>query len=414
MKEHSHSGLKNSKERYSRSVARQIGFLHFPFRLSSRQKRRLGKSTALIFCTVLTVGLLQNEGWLSGFWSPVMVSAGIVLPEGGEEYVRKSGTLQRLFVEVNTQPKASSEEPVSSESPPEPSRAESLAVIQPTESLVESISSESEEVSSLPENYKRVEEIQLAATGNLSSGIVSMRSRSSTKIDVAEELSRRPDVTVQDTAEPQVLIVHTHTSEAYMESFTGSYSTSFNARTNNPAHNVIAVGDEIARTLNNTGIVTIHDTTFHDDPAYKGAYSRSLATMEQYLKKYPSIQVILDVHRDCLEQADGTKLKPTVTINGKKAAQIMIVSGCDDNGTLGYPDWEYNLRFGLRIQKSLAEKYPGLARPLYCWNIRYNQHLRHGALLVEFGTEANTYEEVQYSGTLFADCLTDVLESLKK
>jgi len=198
-----------------------------------------------------------------------------------------------------------------------------------------------------------------------------------------------------------------------MESFTGSYPTSFSARTNNPTQSVILVGDAITRTLNDAGIVTIHDTTFHDDPAYKGAYSRSLATMESYLQKYPSIQVILDVHRDCLEQADGTKLKPTVTINGKKAAQIMIVSGCDDKGTLGYPEWEYNLRFGLQLQKSLAQKYPGLARPLYCWNIRYNQHLRHGALLVEFGTEANTYDEVQYSGQMFADCLTNVLDSLR-
>lgn len=342
-----------------------------------------------------------------------MVSAGIVLPEGGEEYVRKNGTLQKLFAAANTQPDFSSEEPANSETQPVSSWAESSAAAQSAESSVEPLSSEGAGVSSLPENYKPVEEVQLAAVGNLSSGIVSMRSRSATEINVAEELSRRPDVTLQDTDKPQVLIVHTHTSEAYMESFTGSYPTSFSARTDNPAHSVIAVGDEIARTLNNAGIVTIHDTTFHDDPAYKGAYSRSLATMEKYLEKYPSIQVILDVHRDCLEQADGTKLKPTVTVNGKKAAQIMIVSGCDDNGTLGYPDWEYNLRFGLRIQKSLAEKYPGLARPLYCWNIRYNQHLRHGALLVEFGTEANTYDEVQYSGELFADCLTDVLESLK-
>ncbi|MDD6174820.1 MAG: stage II sporulation protein P [Firmicutes bacterium] len=390
------------------------------FRFFARQKHRFGKWIPIVLCAALTAGLLKNGEWISGLWRPVMVSAGIVLPEGGEEYVRKSGMVQRFFSAAAAQPESSPEDRVNSEIPTEseiPAESEftgSSGAELPAESAAEPLASSDGGVSSLPENYKPVEEVQLSSTGNLSCGAVSMRSRSAAEISVAEELSRRPDVTLKDTDEPQVLIVHTHTSEAYMESYTGSYPTSFSARTDNPAHGVIAVGDAIARILNNEGIVTIHDTTFHDDPAYKGAYFRSLATMEKYLEQYPSIQVILDVHRDCLEQADGTKLKPTVTINGKKAAQIMIVSGCDDNGTLGYPDWEYNLRFGLRIQKSLAEKYPGLARPLYCWNIRYNQHLRHGALLVEFGTEANTYDEVRYSGELFADCLTEVLESLKE
>ncbi len=354
---------------------------------------------------------MRTDGWLSSLWQPVMFSAGIVLPEGGEEYVKKNGTVQKLFASADPVPAVSSGESITPES--------STESIEPTPSQAAGNSSQPSadssetQTSSLPENYKPVQEVTLATVGNLSDGIVSMRSRSATQIDIATELSRRPDVTIKNTEEPQVLIVHTHTSEAYMEDFTGSYPTSFSARTSNHAHSVVLVGDAITEALNNAGIVTIHDTTFHDDPAYKGAYSRSLATMKKYLEKYPSIQVILDVHRDCLEQADGTKLKPTVAINGKKAAQIMIVSGCDDNATLGYPDWEYNLRFGLKLQQNLAEKYPGLARPLYCWNIRYNQHLRHGALLVEFGTEANTYDEVQYSGELFADCLTGVLESLK-
>ena len=136
-------------------------------------------------------------------------------------------------------------------------------------------------------------------------------------------------------------------------------------RDRDASHSVIRVGDVLTQKLNEAGIATIHDTTYHDDPAYNGAYTRSMQTTQKYLEKYPSIQVVLDVHRDSLTQADGTKLKPTVTINGKKAAQIMIVSGCDDDGSIGYPEWQYNMRFGLRLQKEIATKYSGLARPLY-------------------------------------------------
>lgn len=380
---------------------------HVRIKLSVQQCKKLKKAAAFALCIAVVVGLLRVDNWVSQLWNPIFASAGIVLPEGGEEWVRNNETIQKLFAAAEpVAPPAESEGPAQSEAP------SSRPQQDPVSSEMQPVSSQTD--SSLPEGWLPVKEVLLTTTGNLSFGNVSMRSRSATNIDVETELSRRPDVTLRDTDEPQVLIVHTHTSEAYMESFTGNYPTSYDPRTNVGAHSVIRVGDAIAQKLNSAGITTIHDTTFHDDPAYKGAYTRSMATMESYLKKYPSIQVILDVHRDCLEQPDGTKLKPTVEINGKKAAQVMIVSGCDDNGTLGYPEWEYNLRFGLRLQQSLSTKYPGLARPLYCWNIRYNQHLSHGALLVEFGTEANTYDEVQYSGELFADCLTDVLESLKE
>ena len=87
---------------------------------------------------------------------------------------------------------------------------------------------------------------------------------------------------------------------------------------------------------------------------------------------------------------DGMRIKPTALINGKKAAQVMIISGCDDDGTLGFPNWEYNLRLGVRIQKSLSGLYPGLARPLSFCPKKYNEHMTKGSLLVEFGTEDNT------------------------
>jgi stage II sporulation protein P len=133
--------------------------------------------------------------------------------------------------------------------------------------------------------------------------------------------------------------------------------------------------------------------------------------MKKDIKKYPGIQVTLDIHRDAL--GGNERIKPTVTINGKKAAQLMIVSGCDDDGTQDFPNWEYNLRFALRLQQSAVQLYPGLARPIDFCNAQYNENRTKGSLLVEFGTEVNTVEEAIYSGTLFGKTLVKTLLALK-
>ena len=113
-----------------------------------------------------------------------------------------------------------------------------------------------------------------------------------------------------------------------------------------------------------------------------------------------------------MEASDGARIKPTAVINGKKAAQIMIISGCDDDGTLGFPNWEYNLRLAVRIQKSLSDLYPGLARPLDFCARKYNENMTKGSLLIEIGTEVNTLEEAKYSGELLGKALVDTLNKL--
>jgi len=110
--------------------------------------------------------------------------------------------------------------------------------------------------------------------------------------------------------------------------------------------------------------------------------------------------------------SDGTRIKPTAVINGKKAAQVMIISGCDDDGTLGFPNWEYNLRLAMRLQKSMADLYPGLGRPLNFCARKYNENMTKGSLLVEFGTEVNTLDEAAYAGELFGKALVSVLNGL--
>ncbi len=221
-------------------------------------------------------------------------------------------------------------------------------------------------------------------------------------IDLNQELQKVPAVKTKKNAGPQVLIYHTHTTEAYAGV----------TRSTDKTQSVCAVGDRIAEQLTAAGIGVVHDTTYHDYPAYDGSYDRSRVTMQNDLKKYPGIQVTLDIHRDAMHRDDGTALKTTTVIDGKKAAQLMIISGCDDDGTLKYPNWEYNLRLALRFQKALSDTYPSLARPLDFTARKYNQDLTKGSLLIEIGTDVNTLDEAEYTGELLGKVLAQVLGEL--
>lgn len=232
--------------------------------------------------------------------------------------------------------------------------------------------------------------------------------------DIKNQLAIRPDVHINLKKGPQVLIIHTHTTESFAQDDTGTYDPNYPTRNPDRSKSVCAVGDKITQELEKNGIGVIHDTAYHDYPSYSNAYGKMYTDEMADLKKYPSIQVVLDVHRDAIQYTDGTRLKPTVVVNGKKAAQIMVVSACDEPGTaLPVPDWQWNYRFGLRIQQQLANTYPNFARPLNLAPMRYNMQVSHGALLVEFGTDVNTLDEVTYSGQLFGQELSKVLLGLQ-
>lgn len=230
-----------------------------------------------------------------------------------------------------------------------------------------------------------------------------------TGIDIAEVLSQTPDLAIRKDGTPQVLLYHTHTSEAFLEEESDTFYSDMPTRTEDNTCNVVAVGKAVAAKLEAAGIGVIHDTTVHDTN-YNGSYSRSAETILNNLEQYPSIQVTIDIHRDAMTAEDGTRYKPTVEINGKKAAQVMIISGCDDDGTYGFPDWEYNLRLATRLQQACADINGNFARPLLFKPCIYNENLTHNSLLVEFGTEVNTVEEALYAGDLFGDALVTVLE----
>ncbi len=230
-------------------------------------------------------------------------------------------------------------------------------------------------------------------------------------VDIKKELSKEMDIHIKDDDTVQVLIMHTHTTESYMPADIGCYSTDWPTRSKNEKENMVAVGKVIADKLNEAGIKTVHATDVHDSPQYTGAYDRSGETVQKYLKKYPNIQVVLDIHRDAITNTDKSKVKPTVEIKGKKAAQIMIINGCQDGNIDNYPDWKINMRFALKLQQQIEKDNKGLARPLYFTCKEYNQRLTHGSLLIEMGSEANILDEAKYSAELLSDSLITLLKS---
>lgn len=216
---------------------------------------------------------------------------------------------------------------------------------------------------------------------------------------------------LEKSGEVQVLIFHTHTTESYLEYDEGYYHESFYPRSSDSTKNMVSVGAEIAKSLRAQGIGVIHATEVHDSPEYTGAYDRSWETISKYMEQYPSIKVVLDIHRDSIAGDSGSKVKPTFEVNGRKAAQIMIMAGCDLDGSYGFPDWEYNLRFALKLQKYAEDMYPGMTRPLYFGNFAYNMPISRGSLLIEVGTDVNTVYEAQYTGNLLGNVLAKVLQT---
>lgn len=336
-------------------------------------------STLLAVLAVACVAVRLPEGISR---NTAVAAAGFILPYGAAEDYRSTDEEDGTAASSSV---PSSEESLPSSSSASSSKTASSAVASATNSA-----------------ESGVEEMCINTGGSKYENFYVKNSNQHHAVDIGAELEKQPDVKIQKNAAPQVLIYHTHTTEA----FDGV------TRTTDKTKSVCAVGDAIAKQLQVAGIGVIHDTTYHDYPTYNGSYDRSIVTMRNDLKKYPTIQVTIDLHRDAMTRSDGTRLKPTAVVDGKKAAQVMIISGCDDTGNLGFPDWEYNLRLALRLQKSMANLYPDLARPLNFCARRYNENVTHGSLLVEIGTDASTLDEAVYGGELFGKALAATLSQL--
>lgn len=233
------------------------------------------------------------------------------------------------------------------------------------------------------------------------------------KLDIKKLLSMGADLSIEDKSKPTVLIYHSHTTETYQMLDVGYYTTAFNQRSDDISRNMVRVGDEITARLEKAGFKVIHDRNIYDKN-YNQAYNLSDKSVRKYLEQNPSIDVTIDVHRDAIQFDNGTKVKPTKVINGKKAAQIMIIPGCEYDNVKDFPDWEYNLRFALQVQQMAEKMYPGLMRPILFSARRYNLFETHNSILLEMGSDANTLDEACYSGRLIGEVLAKVLDKYVK
>ncbi|MBR4240979.1 MAG: stage II sporulation protein P [Eubacterium sp.] len=228
------------------------------------------------------------------------------------------------------------------------------------------------------------------------------------KPNIKNLLSQGAELKIKDKSKPTVLIYHSHTTEAYALLDSGYYIKS-DSRSKDISKNVVRVGDELEKYLKKAGFSVIHDKEIHDED-YNSSYDESRKSVEKYLEEYPSIDITIDLHRDDITYSNKTKVKPTAVINGKKAAKMMIISGCEWGRVKNFPDWEYNLRFDLAVQNKVNELYPGVMRPILFSERKYNMFETHDSFLLEIGTDANTLDEACYSARLFGNALAKLLD----
>ena len=191
----------------------------------------------------------------------------------------------------------------------------------------------------------------------------------------------------RDSSRPQILIYHTHSQEEFSD-----YSPE------NPEATVVGIGNYLTELLEKKGYNVIHDTTAYDIQSGEldrnHAYNYALDGITAILQRYPSVEVVLDVHRDGVR--DGVRL--VTEVGGKPTAQIMFFNGMSQtpDGPIEYlpnPCKEDNLAFSLQMQLDAAAYYPGFTRKIYLKGLRYNLHVRPRSALIEVGAQTNTYEE---------------------
>ncbi len=193
-------------------------------------------------------------------------------------------------------------------------------------------------------------------------------------------------------AEPTVLILHSHASESYTRQEGQDYAETSDFRTLDTGHNMVAVGDALTALLEAAGIGVIHDRQIHDYPSYNQAYGSSRKSVESYLEEYPSIRLVLDLHRDAALNADGSQYATAATVDGNRAAQLMLLVGSDP-GNGSHPGWEENLALALKLQVMLERENPGITRRTVLRGCTFNQELSPGMLIVEVGAAGNTLQE---------------------
>lgn len=199
---------------------------------------------------------------------------------------------------------------------------------------------------------------------------------------------------------PAVLILHSHGTESYTK--TEDYQETVNYRTLNTGYNVVSIGDRVAELLEAGGIQVIHDRAMHDNPSYSNAYHEARRSIESYLKEYPSIRMVLDIHRDSAEDSSGNQIHPVISTESGDTAQLMMVVGTDAGG-FSHPLWQENMALAVKLHTQLQKQYPGICRPISLRSSRFNQDLSTGAMLIEVGSAGNTRQEALQAARILAE-----------
>jgi len=242
----------------------------------------------------------------------------------------------------------------------------------------------------------------------LKSKSIIIRNHTKYKADINKMLSDSLDFQLSKKG-TSIIILHTHTTEAYMSENKSNTNTDDGYRTTSPNRNVTRVGLELKKQLDVYKIKAIQDTTMHDYPEYLGAYSRSLKSTLNDLKKHPEANAVFDIHRDAYGETEGN-LRVATKINGSDAAKIMFVVGTDELG-LEHKDWRENLKLAVKLQENANKIYPGLCREIDLRKERFNQHSAPGAIIIEVGGTGNTVVEAERSMKYLARVIAETFKT---
>ena len=350
----------------------------------------------------MTVIIMQNQGLLR-FVSICLIISAILIYNIGF-FFKTLNVSSDSFITVTEISNISKNDTAKTVSETENSSFAALPSEQNNES------SQAVEVSAEAVKGKIISKYISPYTAALSYDGIYLKNSTELDVDIKGLLNSPLKYKIYENNEPQVLIIHTHATETFMPTDAEYFTDSFTSRSTDNSVNMVKIGDIVAEKLNSSGIVTLHDATQHDYPQYNGSYTRAASTINSYLKKYPSIKVVLDLHRDSVSSGDD-KVKLVTEIGGKKAAQVMLVMGSQSGGVTNFPNWQENLKLALRLQQTFEKKYPTLARPLSLMPKNYNESLTTGSLLIEFGTDANCLSEVHYSAELVGECIKETLKN---
>ena len=226
--------------------------------------------------------------------------------------------------------------------------------------------------------------------------------KNQTSYTLTEEMMT-PDIAIENK---NIVLFHTHSCESYTSSEAHPYTPTGTFRTTDLNFTVTRVGTELEDQLKQYGYSVVHDTSYHDYPAYNGSYTRSLQTVENILRQTPS-DIIIDLHRDAI--GSRSDYAPIVKIGENDvAAQMMFVIGTNSGG-LWHPNWNQNLKFAIKVQQKAEEMYPGLFKPIMLTTSRYNQHVGKYASIIEVGATGNTLEQCLTSMKYFAKVMSAII-----